>query len=300
MLNFKCRNCGGEMSVDRRGDLLCSYCDSRFVFTDRDLKDYKEFRYKMLYYLSAVANKTAADSDAERIWESAEGEQFETADGTDIVINHIYMGRYDGVEIYTARNSVVFVFPSGCPGLADRFGNSLKCLSYPSADVRDLSQYFPHITGQFTLKDGRMMLAVSKPENVFPLGAFGSLPPVHAAWITSRLENLCCVLEYSGVMHGGIDLESLFINAGTHELYLLGGWWKSRTERGVSDLHMVRNTVKKLMGRYLSQAPGEYRRFLDSVTAKDAYDDFAQWDQVIQKGFGGRRFEKLDLTDIKI
>ena len=51
MLNYKCPKCGGEMSVNRSGDLLCSYCDSKFNFSDKELKDYKEFRYNMLHYL---------------------------------------------------------------------------------------------------------------------------------------------------------------------------------------------------------------------------------------------------------
>ena len=300
MLNFKCPNCDGEMSVNSSGDLLCSYCDSKFNFTDKDLSEYKVFRRNMLYYLSAVANRTAAGEDAERLWQKAAEKVLASADGREITINYIYMSEQDGVQCYTARNNVLFIFPPTKTALADKFIAGTKLVSYPSADVRDLAQYFPVITGSFTLKDGSVMLSVSKPEEVFPLGAFGSLPPVHAAWIVSRLENLCCVLEYSGMTHGGITLNSLFINARTHELYLLGGWYNAQKTSSRTDLTDLRKTVKHLMGRELGKAPVQFREFLDKKHLPDAYTDFADWDNVIETGFGGRRFEKLDLTNISL
>ena len=300
MLNFKCPNCGGEMSVSRGGDLLCSYCDSKLNFTDKDLAEYKVFRKNMLYYLSAVANRTAVSEDSEKLWQRSAEKEFSTEDGRDVSIKYIYKSEQDGVECYTARNNVVFMFPSGKKALADRFVEGTKLVNYPSADVRDLAQYFPIITGTFRLADDAVMLALSKPEEVFPLGAFGSLPPVHAAWIVSRLENLCCVLEYSGMTQGGITLNDLFINARTHELYLLGGWYNAKKEKSSTDLADLRKTVKQLMGREISKAPVQFRDFLDKRDLPDAYTDFADWDNVIETGFGGRRFEKLDLTNINI
>lgn len=297
MLNFKCPNCGGEMSVNRSGDLFCTYCDSKFNFTDKALAEYREFRYNMLYYLSSVANRTAAGADAERLWQRATEESFFTEDGGEIKISYIYRSEDGGAECFTARNNIIFVMNSDA---ALRFEEGVKLLVYPSADVRDLAQYFPVITGKFALKGGRTMVAVSKPEEVFPLGAFGCLAPVHAAWIVSRIENLCCVLEYSGAVHGGITLDNMFINAGTHELYLEGGWQNAKKGSGSSDLAMMRKTVIRLMGSEISKAPKMFGEFLEKKTLPDAYTDFADWDKVIELGFGGRRFEKLDLTDIRI
>ena len=297
MLNFKCPNCDGELSVNRSGDLLCSYCDSKFNFSDKELKEYREFRYNMLYYLSCVANRTVAGEDTERLWQHSSSISLSAENGSEINISYIYKSERSGVECYTARNNVIFVFEGD---RAERFAQGVKLLCYPSADVRDLAQYFPVITGRYALKNGKTMLAVSKPETVFPLGAFGSLDPAHAAWIVSRLENLCCVMEYSGVIHGGIALDELFINAGTHELYLIGGWENAVKGSGSTDLAMMRRTIKRLMGSEIKNAPKEFIDFLNKTPLPDAYKDFEDWDTVIEKGFGGRRFHKLDLTDIKI
>ena len=61
---------------------------------------------------------------------------------------------------------------------------------------------------------------------------------------------------------------------------------------------MMRKAVKKLMGRLADKAPKEFTDFLDRKDPPDAYTDFSDWDKVIEVGFGGRRFEKLDLTAI--
>lgn len=300
MLNYKCPKCGGEMSVNRSGDLLCSYCDSKFNFSDKELKDYKEFRYNMLHYLSSIANHTAVSADAEKIWQRSMCETFVNSEGTEIAVNYIYKSDIGGIECFTTRNNVIFVFSAGKRSLADKYRSGVQQLTYPSADVRNLAQYFPVITGGFELKDGSYLLAVSKSEEVFPLGAFGSLPPVHAAWIVSRIENLCCVMEYSNITHGGIDLDGMFINARTHELYLLGGWENVTVGSSTKDLAMMRQNIKRLMGKEALKAPKEFTEFLDKKALPDAYTDFSDWDNVIEKGFGGRRFEKLDLTDINV
>ncbi len=290
------------MSVGSTGELVCSYCGSRFVMSDEDLTQYRDFRGRMQAYLSAVANQDARAEDTEWIWKRVETARFRTADGQDVEIEYIYQSVDDGVPFYVARKNVIYVFPSGQSYRAESYAAALALLDFPQGDVRDLSQYFPVRSGTFPLEGGQTMLVLTKSEELFPLAAYGSLPPVHAAWVVSRLENLCCVLEYSGIAHGGIALESVFINARTHEAHLLGGWWKAARWPGgsVRDLKDLRAAARRLMGVQYSSAPAEFRRFIEEAPEPDAYQDFSRWDRVIDEGFGGRRFEKLDLTNLKI
>ena len=286
------------MSISRNGDLVCSYCGSRYVLSDQELMPYREFRARMLSYLAAIANRNAHPEETDWIWERAETRVFRTAEGADLRINYIDRAEDDGITVFTARRNVLFLFPEHRAAEAARFTENVSRLAYPQADVRQLSQYFPEHTGSFTLSDGRVLLTIAKPEEVFPLSAFGRLPAVHAAWIVSRMENMCCVLAYSDLVHGGINPSSIFINAGTHEAYLLGGWWKAKSVPGgsTSDLADLRRTAKRLLGTAYAEAPAAFRRFLEEKPAKDAYTDFGCWDRVIEKGFGGRRFEKLELN----
>ena len=300
MISFKCKNCGGEMSVSRNGGLFCSYCGTRTVFSDSELREYREFRAKMLEYLSAVANTDSDPAATESVWFRAEHTTLRADDGSAVEIKYLFKGEQDGVEIYTARNNALFRFKAG-DGRAARFSAPVGALRFPAADVRDLKQFFPVFNGEYVLEDGGTLLAVKKPETAFPLSAFGGLPPEHAAWIVSRLENLCCVLAYSGLAHNGIGMESVFIDPGKHSAYLLGGWWNARPHEdgSAADLAAVRETAGRVLGVYADDAPAAFKDFLSGPPRGNAYDDFAAWDGVICSGFGGRRFVKLDLCSLK-
>ena len=301
MINYKCRNCGGEMSVNEAGELQCSYCGSKFVLSDKDLRGYKEFRYHLLSYLSALSDCPKTE-ETDRIWSRAESLTLNTRDGKSINIHYLFQSSSDGITAYTCRNNMIFVFPEGSEHAADRFVSMISKLEYPPADVRGLDRYFPTLTGRFTLEDGQTVLSISKSEECYPLAAFGSLPPEHAAWIVSRLENICCVLAYSDISHGGIDLDNVLINPRTHEAFLAGGWHNARECEGgsVNDLAAIRETAKRVMGIHCGEAPAEFTSFIENKPASSAFDDFTLWDNVIQDGFKGRRFKKLDLKNLNI
>ncbi len=301
MISFKCRNCGGEMNVSRGGELYCGYCGSKAVLSDAQLREYREFRLSMLNYLSAIANTDADPAQTERIWRHAEHEELRAADGSAINIEYLFRDEQDRVTVYTARNNVLFVFKKG-DRRAERFFNMVDRLEFPAADVRDLGQFFPVRAGVYPLEDGGTLIAVKKNEKVFPLSAFGALPPEHAAWIISRLENLCCVLAYSGIAHGGIGLESVFIDAGKHAAYLLGGWWNSaeKPEGSARDLSDIRCTAKRIMGVCYNGAPEELKAFISQSPAKNAFEDFTLWDETLKKAFGKRQFRRLDLVSLRL
>ena len=301
MINFKCKSCGGELSVTSNGDLRCSYCGSRTVFTDKDLRDYRDFRYRLLSYLSAIAD-TQDSAETDRIWEKAEYEEYRLEDGRPLKISCLFKGEQDGVTVFTARRSVLFLFPEESGSLSGRYSDMISKMVYPSADIKGLSKFFPVLSGSFMLDDGRTLLSVSKDEELYPLSAFGSLPPEHAAWIVSRLENICCALAYSGIAHHGIGPESVFINARTHEAFLLGGWWNSSLRDGgsVQDLYDLRSTAKRITGMSYKSSPEEFRKFITDAPADNAFDDFAMWDRVIETGFHGRKFKKLDLRELQV
>ena len=301
MINYKCKNCACEMSVNEAGELQCSYCGSKFVLSDKDLQGYKEFRYNLLSYLSALSDCPKTE-ETDWIWSRAETLALKTCDGKSININYLFQTNNDGITVYTCRYNLLFVFSKSASGAADRFISMPSKLKYPPADIRGLNRYFPSLSGNFTLENGQTVLSFSKSEECYPLSAFGSLPPEHAAWIVSRLENICCVLAYSNISHGGINLDNVLINPRTHEAFLAGGWQNARECEGGSekDLEAIRETAKRVMGIRCGEAPDEFLRFISNKPAGSAFDDFALWDTVIRDGFQGRRFKKLDLNNLNV
>ncbi|MBO4749494.1 MAG: hypothetical protein J5546_04195 [Lachnospiraceae bacterium] len=302
MISLKCKNCGGEMSVDGSGNLYCEYCGTKSAFRDDELLAYKNFRLQVLNYLRGLHDQKAdGNSHEELLWANAETAFFQTKDGNDVTIRYLYSFEEKDATVYLARNSVLYVYPAKKRDMAAAQLAGLERLSYPPADVKNLQECFPKFLGRYELEDGGVLLSFERPDNLFPLSMFGSLAPEHAAWITSRMENICCVLEYGKIMHGGINANAVFINPFTHHAVLFGDWKTARVgfvrdSDGVRDnLRDLRKLALRIMGTHASEAPKEFLAFLQSDPARDAFQDFERWDKVIEEGFGGRRFAKMQV-----
>ena len=300
MITYKCKNCCGEMSISPGGDLYCTYCGSKGNFSDGELRGYREFRKQLLSYLESVAGSNAEGNMEERLWEYAEQVAYKTREGQQVTIRYLFQAEDDGIKIYMARESVLFLFDRGRYPDADRMLEGIAKVKIPQADMKGLTRYIPHLKTRLELDGGGVLLAFTKEKGMYPLGAFGSLDYRNAAWLMSRLENLCCMLEYSDLLQGGITLEGIFINPYTHEAALYGGWWKTLAYGGGSpkDLTAIRQVCLKVLGADKRGVPEAFLHFLNEKPVGDAYMDFAAWDQVIEKKLGGRHFHEMTLEQI--
>ena len=304
MISFKCKNCGGEMSVDSSGSLICEYCGAKQFFKDIDLTGYKEFRLQMLNYLRGVHDAKAEGKEREEmLWGHAEEKVFKSSEGDDITVRYLYSYEEDGATVYLTRNNALFVYTAAEAEKANLAVKAIRNLSFPPADVKGLSDCFPKLNGRYELAGLGAMLAFARTDNLFPLPMFGSLEPEHVAWVISRLENICCVLEYSDMAHGGISENSVWINPFNHHAVLMGHWHtagkKGATGPGVTsenDLMGVRTTASRILGMNKNNAPKDLVDFLAGRPEEDAFKDFEKWDKVIETGFGGRRFAKMDVN----
>ncbi len=298
MISLKCSVCHGELIFRDDQSLECPYCGNRFVMSSEEMTDYGNRRREVLHCLRSQAAASEQAALLDQIWQKTEPLFFRTRTGEPVNAACLYESEQDGVRILTARRSVLFVFPPKRAMLPDRYNRGVSLLQFPPTDSSRLEASFPR-TGQIIpLSDGSVMLAISKPETIFPLAMFGALTPEHAAWIVSRTENICCVLAFSGLCHGAINEDHLFINPWTHEAALFGGWQCTGKGDGRQDLQALRSMILRVMGPNLSTAPAAFRIFLHSAPRSVAYDDFAAWDKVIETGFGGRRFVQMDVNNI--
>ncbi|MCR4584081.1 MAG: hypothetical protein K5686_00010 [Lachnospiraceae bacterium] len=293
MLKYKCGNCGGEFEIHAHGELLCPFCGTKQYFSDAELSGYKGYRDNVLQYVRRSNDSFFAKGDVLRLFNDSDIEKYESADGS-IEIAYTYRTETDGVEIFINKESVVCVFPADRSSLADRALKNIAELEYPSADIKNLRNCLPYLKARYELKSGGVILAFSKNENVYPLFIFSELHPKHVAWIISRMENLCCLLEFNGLDHKHMDEQSLFINPKSHEAFWYGGWWDTEGDGPRTALADIRKTAKKLTGEMVSEGPREYAEFLSSKPRDTAYDDFAYWDEVIEKGFGGHHFADFE------
>ena len=297
MLIFRCKNCNAEMSVSRIGDLKCPYCGSHKFFSDKELSEYKEFRMRMLEYLSASANEESSSVNLERLWNNAETAEFLDSEKNPICIQYIYKSVNHGITMYAAIRNVIFIYPKDKRNYADMAIKAFSKVTFPQADMKGLGRCFPVFAGKYELEDESIMLVYSKDENMYPVGMFGALPAKHVEWIISRMENIACVLAFNDMIHGGINIDAVFINPITHEAALYGNWHLMKPYiRGISvDLQDIRTMAQKLLGEEYGDAPQPLIRFIEGQPADSAYADFAKWDKVIENELGGRHFTKFKL-----
>lgn len=154
----------------------------------------------------------------------------------------------------------------------------------------------------------------------------GALPDRHAAWILSRLYNLACYLDFSGLTHNAISLENWFISPQSHKGALLGGWWytvpRGEPMLGVpestytvlppqvridkrgsvrTDLECIRGVGRELLGDrtgsrlMTSNVPRAFIEWLRGAPADTAYQEYTRWERVLTKSYGRRRFVAMDL-----
>lgn len=288
MVQYKCRSCGGEMEFGGSGSFICPYCGAKTFMTDADFRGSEEFRKRLLAYGKAKAESMENDYSADSLWTCEGHDVFVMSNGQQLTINYMTKYEENGYRGYLARENVIFVFDDA--ESARNYLNGLGRLSFPEADNK-LRRCFPSIKTQLGLKDGREVIVFVRNPNFYPAEMFSPWPSEHLAWVISRMENICCELEFSGITHGDITPSSVWINPVSHEGMLFGDWRKVHPRNGNEDLISLRRTAIEL-AKNAHEPLGLYE-FLNSEPSDSAFEDFSRWDLVIQEDFGGHRFIKM-------
>lgn len=276
------------MDIGNAGGFSCPYCGARAFMSDSEFKGNDEFRKKLVTYYMAKAVEKENDYSNDNLWEQNGIVSFETENGMKLNIAYMDKYEYDKCVCYLAKESVVYVFEERRE--ADSFMKGLGSLILPEADTK-LPRSFPKLKTQIALKEGHV-LAFERRPFFYPIEVFAPMPSGPLAWVISRMENVCCALEFSELSHKDITPSSFFINPITHEGALFGDWRKVSAKKNNVDLEALRKTALKT-GENVSE-PAMMKEFLESQPRKDAFEDFEYWDTVIEKGFGGHRFIKME------
>ena len=304
MRDINCKNCGSIMVYDVSSMMAhCKFCGTSYVLDHKDTDYYKTFYRQMVESSDKEQERKMRDDE---LWDNANVLTLSTKEGRNIELKYLYSYSDKYADVYVTRRNIAFHFRAGENAKAENLRRMTSSLDYPSADTRELSDFFPRVTGAFILDDDTSLVVINKREDEYPLRLFGKLGGRHVAWIISRLENLCCVLEYNGLVHPEIDPDSIYINPNNHTACLYSGWWdvtrKNTTGVGghilssEDNLNGIRRTADAILDRNVD-APSALIEFIGSRPRIDAYEDFAYWDEVIIRAFGKRRFVKMETED---
>ena len=326
MAILKCNMCGGILEYDRAQNLaVCPYCDSKSTVFERDRKLFEQFQDMFHTLLGQEGKETLQEG----FWVDCSEEQLLREDGETIQIQYMAKRKADIATVYVAKKHVIYVFAKEHGEYAERYENMVRKLKYPTPEMeKELKAYIPKIVTDCRLKDGSFFLAIEKKENVYPLKMLGTLVDRHVAWIISRLENLCCLLQYNDMVLNGLTEENLFVDPVNHQLYLYGGWWfagfegsetvgmskavlplkdKKNRNHMRTDLLSLRMLAMRLLGyedmgqmQKDNLLPKAFVSFLTGEPKADAMADFAEWDLVLEKAYGERKFIPLEITGEEI
>ena len=335
MAILKCKMCGGTLDYDREQDLaVCPYCGSKSTLFEQDRKLFEQFKNQF----AALLNQKPGSSLEEGFWVEASREELTRSDGEIIEIAYLTKRKSDMCTVYVARHNIIYLFESSYAAYAARYQDMIKKITYPTPEMkRELEKYIPKLVTECILADGRHFLALEKAEGVYPLKMMGSLIDRHVAWVISRLENLCCLLEYNDMVLNAFTAENLFMDPANHQIYLYGGWWfagfrgaeiagasesvkpyleqdnflskrpgpeKKKRYTFQTDLESIRTVAIKLLGysdrdalRTDKLLPEPFHRFLLQAPEKSARADFAKWDKVLLESYGERKFIPLVMSE---
>jgi len=315
MQAVRCPSCGATLELDK--SLLtstCKFCGSTVTLSPADLgvdQTTAGVLAEMLHGDAAgvFLKKKLEELNMEEYWKHhAQTVTFVAEDASVVEISYVHSATVQNSTIFMGRSNAFLLFAD--PKDAKNYVDMVSSVQFPSDDKHDMKQFLPEITHQFTLRDRRVLIIITRGRYEYPLVSFRGLPDVHAAWVVSRLENLCCLLQYNQLTVPDLDIRDIYINPETHQAYLYGGLWRANRIVGAlssaktyeAELRSVRRIATEAMGfseieNARKAMPEAFFEFLNEKPKDDAFSDFAWWDVSLTLAYGKRVFRDLGLKE---
>ncbi len=234
-------------------------------------------------------------------------------------------------DCYVSDTVVAYIIDNQYEDLVINANKTISKFKYSSDKMKaEVSKYLPQMIKQFKTPISQVMI-MRKTEDLFCLRDIMDKISIikdkdrHIAWIISTLLNLNCYLEYAGISHNDISLNTYFISPKFHSGALLGGWWyaslfgekikalpqatfkllppktaASKIADRKMNQELVRSLGRELLGdpvgiKLKGTAPDPMVDWLRSSFSGSSFDDYKIWGNVLTKSFGSRRFVKMEL-----
>ncbi len=295
MIELKCPHCGGSISVDNeKREGICDYCGSKVLM---ELAQGEKEQLNIIREVPEVKKRQQAPMYTA---------YKESDDGHPIEIRYLYERVTDEYVMYVTKENVLFCFNEEHREDARLFTEGIKRVRFPNEEMRKkMHYYFPDECDTYFLTDHQVMVAIKRVRDVYPLELSFALDEKHMAWIVSRLENMSCVLEYSGISFSKVLLSDLFFDPEHHQVFLYGGWQRVITKAIPTEVSMaIRDIAMNVCGYTKNTLPKDFilplREFMCSQPQQNAAADFGYWDSCLDRAFGKRRFAKMEVDEQQI
>ena len=271
---------------------------------------------------------------AEGTWMPVGTVVFKPISGKTVRIRYQAKRDFELGTLYVSRTLVTFAVRKSEADLLDNARAMLAALRFPSAaKEEEFKRCLPKVKTVLETDDA-MVLVLEKTPDVLLLRDVlaqqgGRMDPKAVAWILSSLCNIACFLEWNGISHNALTLDTCFISPQHHTVLPLGGWFYARKvgekllalpDESVArapaevldkkvgtvktDLEMIRALGRELLGDLAGArlgrdpaVPKTVSDWLRFPSAGEARSDYAAWEKARDAGFGARRFTPLAVSD---
>jgi len=270
--------------------------------------------------LHEAAKRSSAPVSRERVFRARDGRTFR--------FSHLASHVTDFGETLVGLRHIAHVVPADLSDLAVRADAFAPRFADDGMRV-EMERFLPHRHATLDTAEGMVFVETKTPDQVLlrDLLRLAPFDPRHAAWMATRLVNLACWLQWSGIAHGAIGPDTLLVSPEFHSVALTGPFLSARSfgrppvalpERTLSvcpryaldgveadvrlDPELVRQTLRECLGdpagtRLAADPdfPKPFAAWLLTPAPKGAQGDFPAWEQARDASFGARRFVQWDL-----
>ncbi len=254
--------------------------------------------------------------------------RFRTRDGRTYRFAWLTRHETDTGEVLVGQRHVAHVVPAEAEDLARRA--TALTLPFASEAMRiEMERALPRRVAVLDTSGATVFVHAKTPDQLLlaDLLKLGPVDPRHAAWMTTRLVNIACWLQWAGLAHGAIGPDCLLVSPKHHMVALTGPMLcaarlgcrpHSLPERTLAELPrllapqtvvdaeldpaLVRLTIREALGdpagtRLAADPdfPKPFAAWLLMPAADGAQADFRAWEQARDASFGPRRFVHWDV-----
>lgn len=267
------------------------------------------------------------------IWEKQNEIIFYTNQGKKVIMNYLERFSFGLGECYICNNYIIYLFQKEKEKYYRNAIDQIEHLAYADKKMEtEFKRFLPQIYNQYQTTKGLYGLVLKKEEGVYPLKNIltyfkNRIPHKQAAWMISRLHNLACYFSYNHLVHNDITLENCFISPEEHTIYLYGGFWyttkaeekmlgiskeiyeimpvrakNTKSSEYTTDLEAIKLLGRKLLGEVNSrklaayyEVPKPFLEFLIRGADTDSFKQLTEWEEVLKKSYGKRKFIEMKI-----
>ncbi len=261
-----------------------------------------------------------------------------TANGKRYRVRYFRAFEFELGKAYLGKTLITYVIGKEFADLAQNAHKIITGLRFPDTKTSEvMGRYLPKLI-EYHETSTDIVVTIGKPVDLIRMRDLvvhmgDKIDAKHVAWTVSRMLNHASYLEWAGLTHNDLSLDSLFVCPEHHTVCLLGGWWYATPVGGVMTAlpkrtlnHAPREVIVKkraslridpeltrLTAREMLGDPSGVRLMGDASLPKPMLDwlrmsgtgsavvDYTQWrERILRASFGERQFVKLPVaaTDV--